>query len=72
MNKYEKHEDVEAGGHSLLTADDLCDLFVLSKINDGSSMTKVKSLGDDLGLARKLNTDLKVLDYITYSVRTIE
>lgn len=60
MNKYEKHQDVEAGGHSLVTTDDLTDLFVLSKINDGSSMQKIKTYGDDLGLARKLNSDLKV------------
>ncbi|CAD8122135.1 unnamed protein product [Paramecium sonneborni] len=47
------------GHQSQLTIDDLTDLFKLNQINDGQSMQKVKQFGDDVGIARKLNTDLK-------------
>ncbi|CAK80242.1 unnamed protein product (macronuclear) [Paramecium tetraurelia] len=56
--KYQQQQDIE-GRLSLLSVEDLTDLFILNKINDGQSMNKVKSLGDDYGLARKLNSDIK-------------
>ncbi|CAD8109897.1 unnamed protein product [Paramecium primaurelia] len=56
---YKQQRDVEAQFQSQLTIDDLSDLFKLNSINDGSSIQKVKQFGDDTGLAKKLNTDLK-------------
>ncbi|CAD8210885.1 unnamed protein product [Paramecium pentaurelia] len=56
---YKQQKDVEAQFQSQLTIDDLTDLFKLNSINEGISMQKVKQYGDDVGIARKLNTDLK-------------
>ncbi|CAD8204335.1 unnamed protein product [Paramecium octaurelia] len=56
---YKQQRDVEAQFQSQLTIDDLTDLFKLNSINDGSSIQKVREFGDDNGIARKLNTDLK-------------
>ncbi|CAD8075591.1 unnamed protein product [Paramecium primaurelia] len=57
--KYQQQQDIESQRLSLLSVEDLTDLFILNKINDGQSMSKVKSFGDDYGLARKINSDIK-------------
>lgn len=50
--------------------DKLCDLFQLASITNSSSLKAIQDLGGDIGIAQKLQTDIKVQIVPTYPPRT--